>query len=102
MWLESAGLLDNKKYENLLKMSGNPHVKVPDIKTLSSRGLVTSRDSLIVKNLVRCYEVAATITMRETAVCLPQCDKICRLIPISNKFKSYPTDTNSHKTTQLS
>jgi hypothetical protein len=68
MWLESAGMLDNKKYELLLKTSGGPYVEAPDIKTPRSRGLVTSRERRIVKRLVRCCEVALTVTMRETAV----------------------------------
>jgi hypothetical protein len=70
MWLESAGMLDNKKYELSLKMSGGPHVEAPEIKTPCSRVLVTSHESRIVKMLVRCCEVAVTVAMRETTVCL--------------------------------
>jgi len=61
-------MLDNKKYELLLKMLGGPHVEAPDIKTPCSIVLVTSRESRIMKRLVRYCEVAVTVTVRETAV----------------------------------
>lgn len=61
-------MLDNEKHELLLKMSGGPHVEAPDIKTPCSVVLVSSRESRIVKRLVRCCEVAVTVITRETAV----------------------------------
>jgi hypothetical protein len=69
---KSIGMLDNKKYELLLKMSGGSHVESPDFKTPRSKVLVSSSENQIVERLIRCCQVAVTVTMRQTAfsVCL--------------------------------
>ena len=103
MWLESAGMLDNKKYELLHKMSGGPHIEATDVKTPCSRVLVTSRDSQKMNRLVRCCEVAVTVTVTVTVTTREwlflSALMLHSMSPYSyqQQMQVISRDTNSHK-----